>query len=133
MGFVIDANVLFAALIKDSITAKILFDCTIYAPELIFSEFEKHKEMLIKKTQRNREDFIELFELFQQNIIIIPMKEIKPFMAEVDEFSPDLDDSPYLALALKLGCPLWSNDKDLKRQNRVKILSTEDLVKLLGY
>lgn len=40
-------------------------------------------------------------------------------------------DSEYFALALKLNCAIWSNDKRLKQQDKIKVYSTEDLVKVL--
>lgn len=39
--------------------------------------------------------------------------------------SPDIDDVLYLALALKLNCPVWSNDRKLKNQNAVRIYTQE--------
>ncbi|MFH1211857.1 MAG: PIN domain-containing protein [Candidatus Woesearchaeota archaeon] len=47
MELVIDANILFAALIKDSTTSDLLFKNTLYAPEFILEEFKKYKEELI--------------------------------------------------------------------------------------
>ena len=46
MELVIDANILFAALIKKSGTSEILFKHKIYAPEFIFEEFKKYKDEL---------------------------------------------------------------------------------------
>ncbi|MBU3906952.1 MAG: hypothetical protein KKA64_01745 [Nanoarchaeota archaeon] len=45
MKLVLDANVLFSALIKDDVTAKLFLDLSfhLYAPEFILEEFEKHK------------------------------------------------------------------------------------------
>jgi predicted nucleic acid-binding protein len=28
-------------------------------------------------------------------------------------------------------CPIWSDDKELKKQDRIKIFSTDEIVKLL--
>ncbi|MBI2152065.1 hypothetical protein HYU21_05030 [Candidatus Woesearchaeota archaeon] len=36
----------------------------------------------------------------------------------------------YFALALKLNCALWSNDKKLREQSEVKVYNTYELVKL---
>jgi predicted nucleic acid-binding protein len=44
---------------------------------------------------------------------------------------PDPKDAFYFAAALKLNCAIWSNDKELKNQNYVKVYSTSDLVKML--
>jgi len=46
MDLIVDANVLFAALIKEGITEELFFveQLHLYAPEFIFIEFEKYKE-----------------------------------------------------------------------------------------
>src|SRR3989344_5713898 len=77
---VIDSNVLFAALLKDSGTSNILFKHKLYAPEFIFEEFRKYKDYLKGKTKRTEEDFNELFGLFERNVILVPKEEIGPFM-----------------------------------------------------
>ena len=47
---------------------------------------------------------------------------------EVNQIDPkDID---YVALAYKLNCPLWTNDKKLKKLQCIKVLSTEDLLKI---
>ena len=131
MELVIDSNILFAALLKESETSDILFKHTLYAPEFIFEEFKKYKDYLKGKTKRTEESFIELFNLFERNVVLIPKEEIKPFIEKAEKISPDEKDVPYLALALKLRCGLWSNDKDLKeKQNKVQVYSTEDLIKM---
>jgi len=54
-------------------------------------------------------------------------------VVDAKQTSPDPDDVLYLAVALSLGCAIWSNDKDLKEgQSRVVVVTTEDLTKLLG-
>ena len=119
MDLVIDSNILFAALLKESGTSDILFMHTLYAPEFIFVEFRKYKDYLKGKTKRTEESFSELFGLFERNVILVPKEEIEPFMEKAEKISPDQKDVPYLALALKLRCGLWSNDRDLKeKQNK---------------
>ena len=51
------------------------------------------------------------------------------FIDGAERISPDPKDTSYFALALKLNCPIWSNDKKLKEQNKIKIYSTEEIVK----
>lgn len=41
----------------------------------------------------------------------------------------DEKDTPFLALALKLKCPIWSNDSDFERQNLVKVYKTSYILK----
>ncbi|MBI2575782.1 hypothetical protein HYV84_01090 [Candidatus Woesearchaeota archaeon] len=134
MELVIDANPLFAALIKGSFTASIIasYGVRLFAPEFLFEEFLEHKEEILGKAKRSEEEFRELFSILTKLIKTIPSKEIGPFLEEARQISPDEDDVPYLALAIKLNAPIWSNDKRLKRQDRVKVYSTEDLKDELG-
>ncbi len=61
----------------------------------------------------------------------VPIAEFKDFLNEAKLVCPDPDDIEYFALALKLGCPIWSNDKALKKQASIKIFSTSELIKEL--
>lgn len=131
MDLVIDSNILFAALLKESGTSEILFKHTLYAPEFIFEEFRKYRDYLKSKTKRTEEQFNELFDLFERNVILIPKEEIKLFIEKAEKISPDTKDVAYLALALKLRCGLWSNDKDLKeKQNTIPVYSTKELISM---
>ena len=58
----------------------------------------------------------------------MPVHKCSEFMLQALQLSPDLKDAPYIALALKLNCPIWSQDKALKKQSVVKIYSTEELI-----
>ena len=131
MDLVVDSNIFFAALLKDCGTSDILFIHTLYAPEFIFVEFRKYKDYMKGKTKRTEENFNELFDLFERNVILIPKEEIEPFVEKAEKISPDAKDVPYLALALKLRFGLWSNDGDLKeKQNAIQVYSTEELIKM---
>ena len=39
----------------------------------------------------------------------------------------DVTDSPFLALALALGSPIWTNDVHFKQQNLVDVYTTNEL------
>ena len=133
MDLIIDANILFAALIKESTTIDIIYDDNLrfFAPEFILSEFYKHKDDIQKKTKRSETEFNQIFETLKSLIILIPEEEFENCLLEAEKFSPDEDDSQYLALSLKLNIPIWSNDKRLKNQNRVKIYSTVEIINVL--
>ncbi len=133
MDLILDANILFAALIKDSFTAEIIFNENIhlFAPEFLFREFLKHKDEILRKTKRSSEDFNEIFRLLQQIITIMPKEEFYEYLNEAENFSPNPDDVQYFALALKLNISLWSNDDKLKKQDKVKIYSTEEIIKFI--
>jgi predicted nucleic acid-binding protein len=129
---VVDANVLFSALIKQNATFLLLFEgqLELYAPEFIFHEFSLHKKELLAKTCQTEENFERALAILSKRFHIIPACKITPYLDEAKSISPDPNDAIYFALALHLGnnCAIWSNDKRLKSQNKIKIISTSDLV-----
>ena len=135
MDLVIDANVLFSALIKESFSYNLLFGGKfhLFTPEYIFTELEKHKEELMNKTERTAEEFFRLVETLKRRIIIVPLEELVPYIEEAEKLTPDPDDMAYFALALKLNCSIWSNDKKFKEQNKIEVYNTYELNKLSGH
>lgn len=132
MKLVVDANILFAALIKKSSTAKLLISdkLQLFAPEFLFTEFTKYEELILKKTHRSHEEFNQLLEILKEQITIVPKKKITPFIDKVEKISPDPKDTVYLALAFALKSNIWSNDKRLKQgQEKITVFSTEELIK----
>ena len=132
MDLVVDANILFAALIKDGITAKLLFldDLHLYAPEFLLDEFNKHRKYLLDKTHRTKEEFNEILQVLSCRIIFFPLEDIELYLEKADKISPDPDDSIYFAIALKIGASIWTNEKRLLRQNIVNIYTTSDILDL---
>ncbi len=133
MDLVVDANVLFAALIKKDITSDLFFveQFHLYAPDFLFIEFEKYRGVVREKTERSEEDFERFLSIIKTRIQSVPAEEFLPFMEQAKAVSPDPKDAPYIAVALKLGAVIWSYDKGLRRQTVVKIFDTSDLLRLL--
>lgn len=134
MDLVADANILFAALVKNGLTAELLLKngLRLYAPEFILEEFELYKNVLKQKTGRDEEEFSLFLQVLQRKIILVPQEEIDPYLENAITISPDVKDIAYIALALRLHCAIWSNDKALKeKQNVITIYHTHDLAKLI--
>lgn len=135
MNLVIDANILLAALINPSgTTQNIIFDDDIklFAPEFLLEEFLKHKEIIVKKSKLSSKEVTQAANILESRISTIPRKLFENEREEAKLFSPDQDDIEYLGLASFLSCPLWSNDKVLKRQDQVQVITTEELVKIIS-
>ena len=129
MRLVVDANILFAALIKDGLTAELLISdkLQLHTSQFLFTEFAKYEELILKKTHRSKEEFTQFLDLLKELIIIVPKKEILPFIEKVKKISPDPKDTTYLALALAIKTSIWSNDKKLKlEQDMIEVIITED-------
>jgi len=133
MLLVVDANVLFSALIKESGTAELLISDKIEltTPEFILSEFQEHKKEILNKTHRNEEDFYKFLLILENKIEVIPSSELKSFLNKARVISPDIGDVPYFAAAIKCNCPIWSEDKELRKQNKIKVYSTSELLKII--
>jgi len=133
MILVIDANILFSALIKNSVAAELLFeeDLMLFTPDFIMDEFLKYEDLLLKKTSRTKEEFIQVMHMLKEVITVVPMEEYSRFIKASEAISPDEKDAIYFALAMKLKCPIWSNDKKLKQQGRVKVYSTSEIMKFV--
>ena len=129
MKIVLDANILISSLIKQGKSAELLLNLyfNIFIPEFIFTEFEKHKSEIIEKTHRNSEEFWDIYSQIREITTIVPVKEFEEYLEEAKRICPDENDVPYFALALKLKCGIWSNDKKLKEQNEIRIYTTEEL------
>lgn len=133
MELVIDANILMSALITtQGKTYDLIFNNRIklFAPEYLLEEIEKHKKEILEKSELSEEDFRLFLSLISSQIDFISYTEFEEFISEAEEITPDLNDREYFALALKLNCSIWSNDKKLKEQNKIKIYST---IELLGF
>lgn len=133
MDLVVDANEIFAALIKESKAHKFLFDERLhhFTTEFFFTEFKEHSQEIRKKTDKTEDELNHLLDVLKKRVTLIPLEELLPYLDEAEKISPDPDDVAYIALALKLKCAIWSQDRKLKeKQSKVQVYSTEDLVRI---
>ncbi len=134
MDLIIDANILFAILIKDSVNAELIVDENIhlFAPEYLFQEFYKHKEEILEKMYGTEREFNDIYDILKSIITIIPAEEFEGFLKEAEHILVDHPkDAPYFALAIKLKCPIWSNEKRLKNQKVITVYSTRDILSFI--
>ncbi len=131
MKLALDSNIIFSALIKKSTTRNIIlsdvFDLS--APEYIFSEITKHKELLLRKSKLDEVDFDALLLLLQKHIHLVSKEKYNEKMALDEDILKDIDitDSLFLAIALALNCSIWSNDGHFKQQDKVAVYTTKKL------
>jgi len=135
MELVIDANILFSALIKKGVTRELMLndELNLFTPEYIIDEFFEHISGIENKIHSRKYPLVNVLEelLTESKLSIVPLDDIRPYIAEARKISPDLDDALYFAAALKLKCGIWSNDKKLKNQKYVDVYATYDLIKML--
>lgn len=136
MHIVLDTNILFSALIKDSTTRKLIleYDGIFLFPEYIFEEAEKHKEEILRKSEMDTDDFNELLALILKKVTIIPYEVLEPYRQEAYNIIKDIDVNDTLFIACALAYKesiIWSNDSQLKKQSRIKVINTAEAIELL--
>jgi len=136
MEIIIDSNIIFSALIKNSKTRKLIIEYENYFlfPEYIFFELQNHKNELLEKSQMNKKDFNKLLEIILMKVKVIPASKLIPYKVEAHEIIKDIDinDIEFIACALAYqNSIIWSDDKALKKQSTIKILNTKEIINIL--
>lgn len=138
MQLVVDSNILLAALIKSSVTRNLLLDprLILISPEHLMFETLRHikeDDEVRSKILLNDFELDELLSYLMQRIAIKPKESYNFFIEEALKVAPHDKDAPFIALALSLNCPIWSNDRALSKQSKVKVISTDEVIKLLQF
>lgn len=130
MKVVVDANILFSCIISRRYNFSLLLNSRIklFAPDFIFEEIYKYNNYLLEKSGFSHEDLEKFLGYIKRRIIIVNSSELTAYSYQASDISPDLKDEAYFALALKLNIPIWSNDKELKKQKKVEVYTTEELI-----
>ncbi len=135
MKLTVDANIFFAALIRDGTTRQLWFQpqVRLVAPVFLLAEFEKYRAAIQKKFRGPAGGLHALAERLTQNVELVPDSELKPYLVPASTLCNDENDWLYLACALKKDTVLWSNDQKLQNQNRVPVITTAGLMQRIGW
>ena len=138
MKTVVDANIIFSALIKGNpVYIKILNNVDAYSPDFIFIELEKYEKRILEKVSNKQRMKEIIYKIFKKITIIPRIALTKANIKKAYSLCKDIDekDTPYVALALELDAYLWTNDKKLTNKLREKgfskILTTDELVRMV--
>ena len=137
MRIIVDTNRILSALIRDGRDRKIICSQNIhfFTLDYVLEEINKYMDYIIDKSELSKEEVDTLLSLFMENIIIVTDEKIKLKMGEAMEIMKGIDpkDAPILscALALQNNDGLWSEDKHLHKQKRVKAWHSKDLLKYI--
>ena len=134
MRLVADMNILFSFFKKWTFTRRLITrnDLTLYAPSYALEEIKRYEDEIKKKGHIEGNVFDLYKQIMSWFVTFVPSKEYEPYKEQAIAITPDPDDAVYFALALKLQCPIWSNDKELKKQSFVKVFSTPEVKNELG-
>jgi predicted nucleic acid-binding protein len=120
-------------MLKDSTARKILLSAPIdfYVPEFAFEEIEEHINELSNKNKLPADTNREVLDIIRGHLHIVKKEDIENVYSEAEEIMKDIDvdDSACLAAALSMECDgIWSHDRHLTKQDRVRIWLIKDLV-----
>jgi len=135
MNIVVDTNRFISALIKEGTTRKIILGTkdTLLFPELEFQEIYDHKEYILQKSGLSEIEFNILLAGLLGKARIIKTDQIIDYKKEADDIMREIDpdDSIFIATALAFKCPIWSEDKHFKQQNKVEIMTHKEMFERL--
>jgi len=134
MQIVVDTNILVSFFRENPVRFIIItsqsLNLELYSPEHCWQELLNIKPSISKYSKLPLEQIDSIFEKLKGILIIIPDEYSKSFESEAKSLIHDKD-IPIFALALKLKCPIWSNEPRFKEQSSVKIFNTMELKEFL--
>ena len=140
MKAVADANELFSAVISKgrgwkAKTLDIFFsdNAKLSAPYRLLAELEKNRADIMSKSGFSHEEFDAFIGVLKLRVDFVPLEKFLDKLGEAKEISPHAKDIEYFAVALKFesNC-IWSEEKLLKEQAKVKVLNTDELWEFLN-
>jgi predicted nucleic acid-binding protein len=115
--YIVDANVLFSALIGGKeIYIKLFENYKLFAPDFILLEIDKYKSVILKKSKLPKQEFQDFIQRLFQQITVIPALYITDENKEkAKELCEDIDikDTAYIALSIEMDIPQITRDKKL--------------------
>jgi predicted nucleic acid-binding protein len=134
MELVIDSNIVISALIRDSLTRKIILDSNhrFYAPEFLRTEIEKYEGLITEKSNLNKKGLETVLSLVLSEVEVLPIESYEDKLSKAENLigKEDIKDVPFLAVALHKECRIWSDGKDLNKQEKVEVETTEEIIEL---
>jgi predicted nucleic acid-binding protein len=132
MRLVLDTNILVAALIKNSITRRILLlpDLEFLLPAFALDELARHRAKIVRAARLKVDEVDLLLTLLLTSVVVVPFERIAPFPPAADALmgAIDPDDVPFVALALaEEHDGIWSNDRAFEKIPGIKLWTTTGL------
>jgi predicted nucleic acid-binding protein len=102
----------------------------------LFARFliKKYQELVLSKAKLSEREYNHLFERLLSYVHPIQDEAIDSFMEQATTIMSDIDckDVAFLAATLSIkNAVLWSDDRHFDKQNRIKVLKTKEMVRLV--
>lgn len=137
MKIVVDSNRIFAAVIRNGISRKIITHADVQFFTVGFGkkEVEKHKDEILRKAHISEFGLELILNRLSDKLKVLNDEIIKSYLKEAEVIMEkiDKDDVVFIAAALATNSTIWSDDAHFKKQNKVEVLTTKELVEKLGF
>ena len=135
MRLVVDTNILVSFFRKNPVSEIIseskFSNLQLFATKYSIEELKNNEKDILKYSGFNTKQFKEKLLELSKLIKFFSEDLYREFEQEAKQLIHDKD-VPIFALALKLRCPIWSNEPSFKQQSKVPVLSTRDLIELFS-
>lgn len=137
MKLVIDTNILLSALIKNSFTRELIIKSGVqfFYPKISFKELTKYKKYVLKKSGMTEKNYLKVLGVLMEKISLVSLDKFEDKIKEAKKLIGliDKDEVVFLACALSLKTDIWTDDKDFKKQKKVRILTSQNMAKKFFY
>jgi len=133
---VVDASVLVAAALADGSTRRTLFslqNLDLYVPSFIDIELQKQVRRIATRSGTSREIVQALVHGLLARVTIVPREGCASTLdlaRQLVKRAGAEGDEDYVALALRLGAPIWTYDLDFQRVVGVRTVSRQAVERL---
>ena len=132
MNLVIDTNIFISALIKEGLVRYLIVHSpfNLFIPEQELIEIKKYERLISEKSKKPIGEIRDLIRKLLRYISIIRNEFLLDYNNQAENImgKVDKDDVIFIAAALSLNCPIWSDDKHFQKQKEIKILTTKDIL-----
>ena len=137
MLVVVDCNRVFSSLLSKGnafsvfLLNNIVNALELASPEYLFFEIGKHFDEILERSKLSSEELVKIFRFIKDEVDFLPLKEFNMYADEAEKLAPHSKDVQYFALALALDGAIWSDEKLFKKQSKVKVFNTDEVIALL--
>jgi len=134
MILIIDTNIIFAGLLRDSTTRALLIGSPIelFAPETAIKEIRKNENQIIERSGLSKEEFEILFNLITDSITVVEKERYAHNPKQAKDLISDPGDAPFLALALSMpNDGIWTENVKHFQNANIRIWTTKEIIQQL--